>query len=132
MFLLDTDSVSYALRGHGRVAEQLTRRNPSEVCISSITLAELEYGVRRRASRRLRRIVDAFVAGIDVRPFDEAAAVEFGRVATALQKRGTPISQYGQYDALIAAHALSLQCTVVTGNLKHFSQVPGLKTENWA
>lgn len=128
MFLLDTDSVSYALRGQGRVAEQLAHRKPSEVCISSITLAELEFGVRRRSSKRLRRLVDAFIAGIDVRAFDEAAAVEFGKVATALRKKGTPI---GQYDALIAAHAMSLRCTVVTGNLKHFRQVPGLKAESW-
>ncbi|MBK6688367.1 MAG: type II toxin-antitoxin system VapC family toxin [Deltaproteobacteria bacterium] len=127
-FLLDTDSVSFALRGQGDVGERLRERKPSELCISSITLAELRYGAERKGSRKLHKLIDSFVASIEVAPFDEAAAVEFGRIGSILAGRGTPI---GEFDVLIAAHATALRCTLVTNNVRHFSKVPGLAVENW-
>ena len=60
---------------------------------------------------------------------DEAAAAEFGRIGSMLAERGTPI---GEFDVLIAAHAVTLRCTLVTNNVRHFSKVPGLSVENWA
>jgi tRNA(fMet)-specific endonuclease VapC len=127
-YLLDTDTVSYALRGEGEVARHITAHTPSEVCISAITLAELRYGADRKGSRKLHALIDTFAAAVEVVGFDEEAALEFGRIGAVLAERATPI---GDFDVLIAAHAASLRCTLVTNNVRHFTKVPGLTVENW-
>jgi tRNA(fMet)-specific endonuclease VapC len=127
-YMLDTDTVSWALRGQGAVATRLLEHRPSELCISSITLAELRFGAEAKGSRKLQGLIDTFASTVAVVPFDEAAAARFGPVATALAKRGEPI---GTFDTLIAAHALSLGLVLVTNNAKHFQRVVGLKTTNW-
>jgi tRNA(fMet)-specific endonuclease VapC len=127
-FLLDTDSVSYALRGHGNVGERLRSHRPSEICISAITAAELRFGAERKASTRLHALINAFLEAVEVAAFDHAAALEFGRLGNILADRGTPISEF---DVLIAAHAVTLRCVLVSNNVRHFSKVPGLIVENW-
>lgn len=127
-YMLDTDSVSFALRGAGGVAARILEHRPSELCISSITLAELRFGAERRGSRKLHRLIDRFVASVEVLPFDENAALQFGVVGAALARGGTPI---GQLDTLIAAHAVSQGSVIVTKNSRHFSKVRGLRSENW-
>lgn len=127
-FMLDTDSVSYAIRGFGRVGEKIVERRPSELCISAITLAELRFGVERRKSRKLDQAVAAFLSDIAVIPFDDVCAVTFGRIAAKLADGGVPI---GEADTLIAAHALTLGLTLVTNNEKHFKRVAGLKIATW-
>lgn len=126
--MLDTDSVSFALRGEGKVAARILEHVPSELCISAITLSELRFGADKRGSRKLHRLIDSFIHAIDVAAFDAAAATSFGRVTTLLHTRGTPI---GDFDALIAAHAVALGVTLVTHNTKHFARVAGLKCESW-
>jgi tRNA(fMet)-specific endonuclease VapC len=128
-YLLDTDSVSFALRGHGEVGARLQARRPSDLCMSAITLAELRYGADRKGSRKLHALIDTFAAALEVASFDEAAAAEYGRIGSMLAERGTPI---GEFDVLIAAHAVALRCTLVTNNVRQFSKVPGLSVENWA
>jgi tRNA(fMet)-specific endonuclease VapC len=128
-YMLDADTVSYALRGQGQVAARLLERQPSEVCISAITLAELKFGAEAKRSQRLRRAIGTFTRDVAVVPFDDSAAERFGVVAAALRSRGAPI---GVYDTLIAAQALSLGLTVVTNNTRHFGRVRGLAVENWA
>lgn len=128
-FMLDTDTVSWALRGQGAVSAHVLKCRPSQLCISSITLAELRYGADAKGSRKLHRLISTFIAPMGVVPFDEAAADQFGPVASALAKRGEPI---GTFDTLIAAHALSCDLTLVTNNTKHFQRVVGLKLANWA
>ena len=128
-FMLDTDTVSFALRGRGHVASRLLDHRPSEVCISSVTLAELRYGADKRRSRKLHRLIDAFIEAVAVLPLDRAAADRFGPVAASLARRGIPI---GTFDTLIAAHALALGLTLVTNNTKHFDRVGGLAVENWS
>lgn len=127
-FMLDTDTVSWALRGQGTVPTRLLEHRPSQLCLSSITLAELRFGADAKASRKLHGLIDTFVQSVVVMPFDQAAADRFGQVANALAKRGAPI---GTFDTLIATHALSLGLTLVTNNTKHFQRVVGLKTANW-
>jgi tRNA(fMet)-specific endonuclease VapC len=127
-FMLDTDTVSFALRGEGHVAARILEHRPSEICISAITLAELQYGAARRKSRKLNRLIEAFTANVAVLPFDEACAIQFGLLASNLAERGSPI---GEYDALIAAHAVTLELTLVTNNVKHFERVAALRVENW-
>ena len=128
-FMLDTDTVSLALRGQGGVAAHLLARRPSQICISSITLAELRFGADAKGSRALHRLIDAFVLPIDVLPFDRDAAGKFGVVAAALSRRGEPI---GTFDTLIAAHALACGLMLVSNNTRHFKRVAGLKLANWA
>ena len=127
-YMLDTDTVSWALRGQGAVATRLLEHRPSQLCISSITLAELRFGADAKGSRKLHALIDTFVLSVAVMPFDRAAADRFGPVANALARRGEPI---GTFDTLIAAHALSLGLTFVTNNARHFRRVAGLKTANW-
>ena len=127
-FMLDTDTVSFALRGHGRVGEQILERRPSDLCVSSITLAELRYGADLKRSRRLHDLIGAFVHSVAVLPFDEAAAESFGALAATLRGRGAAI---GGFDTLIAAHALAASVTLVTGNVRHFGRVPGLTIVTW-
>lgn len=127
-YMLDTDTVSFALRGQGRAAVCLLEHPPSEVCISSISLAELRFGADAKQSRKLHRLIDTFVAAVAVVPFDQAAADQFASVAASLKRRGEPI---GTFDTLMAAHALSLGLTLVTNNARHFTRVAGLRTENW-
>jgi len=127
-YMLDTDTVSFALRGQGRVAARLLEHRPSELCISSITLAELRYGAEARRSRKLHRLITTFVEAIEIMPFDQLAADRFAAVAAALARRGEPI---GTLDTLMAAHALSRRLTFVTNNTRHFARVAGLTSENW-
>jgi tRNA(fMet)-specific endonuclease VapC len=127
-FMLDTDTVSFALRGEGDVGEHLTAHAPSEICLSAISLSELRFGADKRRPKRLHQLIHTFTATVDVLPFDSVAATIFGRVCAALQFKGTPI---GTLDTLIAAHAMSLNLTLVTNNTKHFKQVRGLKIQNW-
>ena len=127
-FMLDTDSVSYAIRGVGNVGERIVERKPSDLCVSAITLAELRFGVERRKSRKLDLAVAAFLSDIAVIPFDDACAETFGRIAAKLAEAGEPI---GESDTLIAAHALTLGLTLVTNNDRHFRRVTGLKITSW-
>jgi tRNA(fMet)-specific endonuclease VapC len=128
-YMLDADTVSYALRGQGHVAARLLEHQPSDICISAITLAELNFGANVKRSQKIRRAVRTFTKDVAVVPFDEGSAERFGVVAAALSSRGQPI---GVYDTLVAAQALSMELTVVTNNTRHFSRVPGVIVENWA
>lgn len=126
--MLDTDTVSFALRGRGGVRSAIARRPRPELCVSAITVAELRFGADQRGSAKLHELINGFVRTIETLPFDESCASHFGRIAGELRRRGMPI---GEIDALIAAHALALDLTLITNNLKHFERVPGLRVENW-
>ncbi len=127
-YMLDTDTVSCALRGVGGVVQRLLECKPSEVCISSLTLAELRFGADRRRSRRLHRLINEFAAPLLVAPFDAAAADRFGQVGASLAGESTHI---GHVDTLIAAHALALDLTLVSSYARHFGRVRGLRIESW-
>jgi tRNA(fMet)-specific endonuclease VapC len=129
LYMLDTDTVSYALRGAPAVVDRLKRHRRSDLCLSSITVGELRFGASKRESKKIHRAIDAFLTGVDVLPFDVAAADRFGTIAATLSASGEPI---GQMDTLIAGHALSLGAVLVTNHERHFSKVRGLKLENWA
>lgn len=126
--MLDTDTVSFAIRGQGRVGERIVAHRPSELCVSAITVAELRFGASRRKSAKLHALIDSFVGTIAVMPFDEMCAVQFGTIASALAGQGSSI---GELDTLIASHALSLELTLVTNDLKHFQRIRDLKVDHW-
>ena len=128
-YMLDTNTCIRAMRADA-TSPLVTRfnRHATQLCTSSIVLAELHYGAENssRIDHNLG-IIAQFVARLqDVLDFDAAAAADYGRIRTAL--RQTPI---GPLDTLIAAHARSRDLTVVTANVNEFVRVPGLAVETW-
>lgn len=109
---------------------RLARVQPEDQFTSSVTLGELLYGAHRssRTEALLQRIEETLVAELPVLPFDAAAARRYGELRAELERRGTPI---GDADTRVAAIALSRGLAVVTGNERHFRQVPDLEVENW-
>jgi tRNA(fMet)-specific endonuclease VapC len=130
-FMLDTDISSYILRDRPAVVgKRLQRVRGADICVSVITEAELQYGVRQAGGgNELQRDVDDFLRRLDVLLWDSAAAAEYAEIRSDLEGRGAPI---GNMDLMIAAHARSLGATVVTNNERHFRRVSGLRVENWA
>ena len=128
--MLDTDVCVELLRGRApAVFEHLRQFKTDDVAISSITLAELQYGVARSTRpARHELLLAEFCAPLAILPFDDLAAGTYGRVRAALARAGTPI---GPLDTLIASHALSLGLTLITRNHREFSRVPGLHVESW-
>lgn len=126
-YLLDSDTVSYALREEGGVASRI-RAARSDLAVSAISVAEMEYGIEKKKSARLRRSMDDFMTGMRILMFDAAAARAYGRLLAWLQARGRPI---GELDTLIAAHAIATGRTLVSNNTREFSRVPGLRLETW-
>lgn len=128
-YMLDTNIVSAALRGHADLDDRLQRLDPAAWCISAITRAELRYGLALKpAAVRLAELVDAFLQAAVVASWDAAAADAHGILRAELKRRGTPI---GVYDEMIGAHALALDAVLVTDNVQHFERIPGLRWENW-
>lgn len=129
MYALDTNSVSYVLKGRGRVAERMLALPPRDVGIPSVVLFELEYGASRsEAPRGLRDRLGVLLGSLRVLPFGEAEARAASRIRLGLEKAGKPI---GSMDLLIAATALEQRAVLVTHNLKEFRRIPGLRVEDW-
>ncbi len=129
-YMLDTNTVIYAKNQKpSSVLDTLLAHEPSEVCISAITMAELEYGVFKSSKpAQNRTALMLFLSGISVLPFDSTASFEYGNIRHTLQSRGTVI---GANDMLIAAHAKSQDLTLVTHNTGEFSRIDDLKLEDW-
>ena len=130
-YLLDTNICIYLIkRRPERVLHELAKQAIGEVGISTITAAELWHGVARSQSfERSRAALEQFLLPLVIADFDSAAAIVYGQVRADLEKQGKPI---GPFDTLIAAHALSLDATLVTNNEREFGRVPGLAVVNWA
>ena len=130
MYLLDTNIVSYWMRGHPEVLRQVRSHAPSELSLSSITLAEILYGIEKSPSRKgeRRERIASILSQLQLHPFDEAAARRYATVRARLEESGQPISER---DTQIAAVALSRRLTVVTHNAREFGRVAGLAVENW-
>jgi tRNA(fMet)-specific endonuclease VapC len=128
--MLDTNICVELLRGRAMgVFERLRKLRADDVTISSVTLAELQYGVAKSArAARNAGLLAQFCAPLAILPFDGQAAEIYGSVRMALERIGTPV---GPLDTLIAAHAITLGMTLVTNNQREFRHVVGLKTENW-
>lgn len=129
LYMLDTNVASAALKGNSDLDERLQQLAPTDWCISAVTRSELSFGVALRPqATRLARVVEAFLETAVTAPWDEAAADEHGKLRARLRLAGTPI---GDFDEMIAGHALSLAAVLVTDNVKHFERVEGLVVENW-
>ena len=104
--------------------------NIGDICISSITLAELNYGIQKSSNPiKNEKALESFLLPLEVLNFDYGATISYGIIRANLEKKGIPI---GSLDTLIAAHAKSKKLTLVTNNEKEFNRVSDLKVENWA
>lgn len=129
LFMLDTNAASEAMRGHRAFDARLQALAPGQWCISAVTRSEIRYGAARRPEAvRLHRLVNEFLQIAPVLPWDAKAADSHGTLRAHLKAQGQPI---GDFDEMIAAHALAVGAVVVTDNTRHFARVPGLVLENW-
>jgi tRNA(fMet)-specific endonuclease VapC len=128
-FLLDTNILSDLVRNpQGLVAQKISTEGERTICTSIVVAAELRFGARRLGSKRLTTQLNAILSAIEILPLEEPSDQRYGELRADLEKRGLMI---GPNDMLIAAHALMLDCVVVTANVRKFSRVPNLKVENW-
>ena len=130
-YMLDTNICIYVIKHKPeKVFQKLQTIHPEDVCISSVTYAELVHGVEKSAAVEKNRLaLSILLAKTEILDFDVDAADCYEKIRAGLEKNGTPI---GPLDMMIAGHAQSLGYTVVTNNVKEFSRVSALKIENWA
>ena len=130
MFMLDTNILVFAIRHPQNEINQILKQHiANDVCISAITYGELEYGVHKsKYPQQDQAALQLFLAGIPILDFDWLAAEHFGDIIAALEQKGQRI---GDRDMLIAAHARSLDYTLVTNNTREFERVEGLMIEDW-
>jgi len=129
-FMLDTDScIALIKRKPAKMLDKLTSHAPGDVGLSTVSLAELRYGVAKSAQKeRNSQALDEFLLPLEIADFDEMSAGSYGEVRAALENAGTPI---GPLDTQIGAHALSLGAVLVTHNTREFRRIPGLAVEDW-
>ena len=130
-YMLDTNICIYAIKHKPeQVFMRLQEHDPIDICISSVTYAELVHGVEKSKAIEKNRVALALLlANIEIMNFDSLAAESYGKIRADLEKAGTPI---GPLDMMIAGHAKALGYTVVTNNTKEFARVKGSKLENWS
>ena len=129
-YMLDTNIIVFAKNARPEIVlKRFQQYNPGDLCISAITMAELEYGVFNSSKPKQNRLaLLMFLSNIEVIPFDMDAAKVYGQIRHDLKEKGELI---GANDLLIAAHAKSLAFTLITNNTREFGRVEGLKLNNW-
>jgi tRNA(fMet)-specific endonuclease VapC len=128
-YLLDTNLCIRVIRDRPAGLRPRFNAEMDRLCISSVVLYELLYGAERSArSADTRRQVEQFTARLAILPFDDAAAAHTGDIRADLERRSLTI---GPYDLMIAGHARSRGMVVVTGNMREFGRVDGLRAEDW-
>ncbi|MEM6275111.1 MAG: type II toxin-antitoxin system VapC family toxin [Myxococcota bacterium] len=127
--MLDTNICIHLLNGTSSNARTaLHETHSDEVCVSAITASELAFGARKSRKRATKRSVEVFLTEMPIAAYGADAIMHYAAARATLAKRGVSI---GPLDTLIAAHALSLEATLVTDNVREFKRVPGLQLENW-
>ena len=132
LHMLDTDTASYLIKGKSRAIEaRLVQLVPSMVCISVMTRAELQYGLKRLPdAHRLHLAVRQFLKIVRILPWTAEAADWYATIRHQLLTSGQPI---GEMDMMIAAHSLTVDAVLVTNNLRHYERITApLVLENWA
>lgn len=128
-YLLDTNVLIALSKERPGLLERLARYPTDAILLSSVVVAEIEYGIAKSVRREHnRRVFDTLLAGFQVVAFDAEAAWVYGPIRSRLERLGRTI---GPHDLMIAAHAYSLGAVMVTDNTDEFSRVDGLVVENW-
>ncbi|HOJ29425.1 MAG TPA: PIN domain-containing protein [Spirochaetota bacterium] len=130
IYMLDTNVCSYIIREKPyHLKDKIVKvYKEHTVSLSSIVVAELLYGAKKKNSKALTQIIELFIENFVIFDFDRKAAVEYASIRDSLEKSGNII---GSNDLFIAAHAKSLNAVLVTNNAKEFKRIKGLKVENW-
>ena len=130
-YLMDTNIISHIMQGRDvKLLAKLSKLPIGQAAISSVTLAEIEYGIQRRGSpTKLRNALTQVMLHMDVLPWDAAAAICYGELCSSLETQGISLSDF---DMMIAAHAVALKITLVSRD-KAFAHIPKqrLKLEVW-
>ena len=129
-YLLDTDTCIFAIKKQSSCLRNVESHRPEDIAISSITVAELEYGVAKsRHQAQNKESLVRFLRYFELLDFDQASAEHYGTIRACLEESGHPI---GPMDMLIAAEARAYDLIVVTDNVREFERVPNLTVENWS
>jgi len=131
MYLLDTNIISYWMRGDKRVVDRIKKHSPSDLALSTVTLAEILYGIERSPMKKKERRfkIEQILLLLGLYSFDEAAAGEYAVIRAQLEREGVVISER---DTQIASIAMANKLTVITHNVKEFVRISKLKVEDWA
>ena len=128
-YMLDTNIVLYTIKRRPIEVIHTFNRFAGQLCISSITAAELIYGAEKSARPEPNMsIVEDFVSRLELLNYGFAAAAHYAQIQATLERGGTPI---GVNDCHIGAHARSEGLVLVTNNVREFDRIPGLRVENW-
>jgi tRNA(fMet)-specific endonuclease VapC len=129
-YLLDTNICIYIIKKKPEnVFKKFTEMPFGSIGVSSITLAELQYGVMKSSNPiKNQDALEKFLTPLQIFDFGHEQAIIYGKVRAELEKKGTPI---GPLDTLIASHAISLNLALVTNNEREFKRIPKLLVENW-
>lgn len=128
-FMLDTAISSYIIKRRPATLVERFEKHAETLSVSVMTAAELRFGAEKTARPKLAELVEAYLDRLAILDWTNEVSGHYARVRSELERSGKPI---GNVDLLIASHAVSQRMTLVTNNLKHFSNVPGLKVEVWS
>lgn len=128
--MLDTNICGYIIRNRPEQIKEKLKKVSSkhEIALSSIVVSELLYGVKKKQSQKLSKLVNSFIDNFTIYDFDEISASEYAEIRCELEKKGQII---GSNDLFIVAHAKALKATLVTNNTREFKRVNNLMLENW-
>ena len=129
-FMVDTCILIHIIRDRNpNIIDMMRKKTPGGICVSSVTVAEMEYGAAKSSRPDQNRdALYQFLSPLTILSFDQKAAFEYGLIRSHLERKGMPI---GSMDMMIAAHARSIPAIIVTDNIREFSRVPDLTVENW-
>ncbi|WP_071188714.1 type II toxin-antitoxin system VapC family toxin [Trichormus sp. NMC-1] len=129
LYLLDTNILSELIKNpRGVIFSKIQEVGEDKICTSIIVACESRFGARKKNSPKLIEKLEVILDSIEILPLIHPIEEYYAEIRTYLEQQGTPI---GSNDLLIAAHAISLNLTVITNNVREFSRVPNLKVENW-
>ncbi|MBO4881929.1 MAG: PIN domain-containing protein [Lachnospiraceae bacterium] len=129
-YMLDTNTFIYLIKYRpAEVLEMMKQVDTSDICISSVTYSEVSYAIEKGANAARNRIaLVLLLSSITILPFDDRAACEYGMIKSELERSEIPI---GALNTMIAAHARSSGCTLVTNNIREFKRVRNIRIEKW-
>ena len=127
-YLLDTNVLSHLVRRPGDLTRKIAAAGEKQICTSIVVACELRFGARKKGSAVLTARVDQLLGALEVMPLDGGVDRVYAEIRESLESSGQPI---GGNDYLIAAHALTKDCVLVTQNLNEFRRVPNLAVESW-
>lgn len=131
-YVLDTNTLSFLMRGNADVVAALASRPRADVALPQPVIAEIEYGLSRlpRSARqkKLRGTFDLLLEQIGRADWTDAVSRAFGEIKAALEEKGTPLEDF---DVAVAAHAVAAEGVLVTDDVAHMGRIRGLRVENW-